>query len=83
MYVAFLKPLSTILYLKFKLGNSAAILYHPLLGHYYYVIKEKEDSSIYIRKLILANPNLKVILTNYFNKPVVIFVDPDYCKIIY
>ncbi|CAD8205743.1 unnamed protein product [Paramecium pentaurelia] len=86
LYRIILKPLIPLLILKLQFGKQAYLWYAPIWGLLKYnfrSLKQNGDFFDDLRKRMRQNPKVKMLLTNFLDKPFINFVDSEYVKKMY
>ncbi|CAD8199300.1 unnamed protein product [Paramecium octaurelia] len=86
LYRIVLKPLIPLLILKLQFGKEAYLWYAPIWGLLKYnfrSLKQNGDFFDDLRKRMRENPQVKILLTNFLDKPFINFVDSEYIKKMY
>ena len=68
---------------KRRFGKDAKVAYIPFIGFFGNLqksLKKHGDSVHFVKEAVKENPDLKVILTNIFSTPLLVFTCPKYFK---
>ncbi|CAD8166782.1 unnamed protein product [Paramecium octaurelia] len=82
-FFIFIQPLVPLLLLKLKFGDKAIIMFYPIFGFvgiFMRSIKTNQDVMKSINDALRNNPKAKIILSNFLNKPCIMFAGTEYLK---
>ncbi|CAK77009.1 unnamed protein product (macronuclear) [Paramecium tetraurelia] len=83
LFFIIIQPLVPLLLLKLKLGDKAIIMFYPIFGFigiFMRSIKTNQDVTKSINVALRNNPRAKIILSNFLNKPCIMFAGTEYLK---